>query len=861
MKTKLSFVALSIFSALTFSQTAAADTFCRADQSATWGGGSTFEGELTGQECIEIGAGPSDGNGIDYAGTGINMELQDGSIVSVLGYLKDSNVNSGATVFVGKVTQIAWDGYVFNAPALATNININTDGLVRVQDGGTLKDSTVNGGKAYISNSGTTDYAGLAVNNTVSNGGNLYAYLGGISEGTQVNSQGFEYVQQTGQSTGTVVNSGGVQMLTSAGTAINTTVNAGGKQQISSNSIAEGSVINKDGLQYVINTGTANNTIVRGTQFIFMNNSVAGTATNTKLYDGGVQNIQQGGKAIGVELFDNSIQKVLADSFAENVVINNNAKSWVTANGKIFNTTVNDQGQLQLVAGEGASGAYADSVNLNGTDAALFVIANANDTDSVQIDRLEGNGKVQFKTTAASDDTLTYSQLNVDNLSGNMHFFFNTSIENGRGDYLTIKQSSGQHLVTVADSGVEITDPMQRSLDLITDTDGGSSFSLASLGGTQINAVDGGTYMYYLNNRTESGKGEIWYLSAKEGEAVTPEPEPQPEPEPGGEIPGGIIPLPEVEIPGEIPGTGGITTPGTDAILSMASAPQLIFNNELNNLRFRKGALQQNDGAAGAWVRTIGNKTNVSSDHTHFKMEQSGLEIGADKVVSYESGKAFFGGFTSYGNVDVKHQRGGTSKVDSYSVGVYATYFDRSGVYIDSVLKYNHFKNDLQAQSTNGSAINGSYNQNALGGSVEVGYNTMVADSFWIEPYSKLSYVQVQGKDVALNNGMKANINNQDSLNTELGINIGKDFTVGASSVVTPYAKVAWNHEYIDNNTTVINHRNSFNTNLSGDVAKVGLGVNASLSKQVSLFAEMDYSKGNKIENPIAANLGLRYNF
>ena len=69
------------------------------------------------------------------------------------------------------------------------------------------------------------------------------------------------------------------------------------------------------------------------------------------------------------------------------------------------------------------------------------------------------------------------------------------------------------------------------------------------------------------------------------------------------------------------------------------------------------------------------------------------------------------------------------------------------------------------------------------------------------------------------------------------------------------------NYEYIDNNTTVINHRNSFNTNLSGDVAKVGLGVNASLSKQVSLFAEMDYSKGNKIENPIAANLGLRYNF
>lgn len=73
------------------------------------------------------------------------------------------------------------------------------------------------------------------------------------------------------------------------------------------------------------------------------------------------------------------------------------------------------------------------------------------------------------------------------------------------------------------------------------------------------------------------------------------------------------------------------------------------------------------------------------------------------------------------------------------------------------------------------------------------------------------------------------------------------------------------NHEYIDNNTTVINHRNTFNTNLSGDMARAGPGragpgVSASLSKQVSLCAQMDYSKGNKIEKPIAANLNLRYN-
>lgn len=849
MKYKFSLITLSIISALTtltFSQTASAASFCGDRPEPTWGGGETFEGKLGGNQCLEIGAGNLGKPG-EYAGTGINMELENGSLLSVTGYLKDSTVNSGAEVYISKKTRIISDGYHVAAPALATNININTGGLVRVLDGGTLENSYLNGGMVYISN-GTNNDPGRSINNTVNSGGKLYAFLGGSSQGTIVNDEGAEYVQQTSQSTGTQVNSGGTQFLTLGGLSTGTTVNDGGLQQIGIDSIAEGSVINAGGLQYVINTGTTNNTTVRGTQYIFQNNSVAGTANNTKLYDTGLQVVQQGGKATSVELFDTSVQNIFAGSSAQGVTINDNAKSWVTVGGQILNTTVNNQGQLQLVAAQGDTGAYADSINLNGADTSLLIIANTNDADSASIDNLEGNGKVMFKTATLvtrSVDNTVYSRLNVDNLSGNMHFFFNTSIEDGRGDYLMIKQSNGQHLVTVADSGAEITQPTQRSLDLITDGNGGSHFSLADISGTNINAVDGGTYMYYLNSRSEAGKGEIWYLSAdKDGN-----------PNPGVEEPG-------IEIPGGGNGSsGGTTTPSADAILSMASAPQLIFNNELNNLRFRKGALQQNDGAAGAWVRTIGNKTNVNSDHTHFKMEQSGLEIGADKVVSYDSGKAFFGGFTSYGNVDIKHQRGGTSKVDSYSVGVYATYFDRSGVYIDSVLKYNHFKNDLQAQSTNGSAINGSYNQNALGGSVEVGYNTMVADSFWIEPYSKLSYVQVQGKDVALNNGMKANINNQDSLNTELGINVGKDFTVGASSVVTPYAKVAWNHEYIDNNTTVINHRNTFNTNLSGDVAKVGLGVNASLSKQVSLFAEMDYSKGNKIENPIAANLGLRYNF
>jgi len=218
----------------------------------------------------------------------------------------------------------------------------------------------------------------------------------------------------------------------------------------------------------VYNGGTANDTVVNdgGTQYLFVNGSdaaaVAGVAVNTTLNGTGAQIIQQGGKASGATLNDSAVQTIHANSSAENVTlngsavqvvnadasadsvtINDSAKSWLADGAKITGATqINNSGQLQLSTSV-TGGASAESVTLNGGDSTLLIIADDSDAGAATVGELAGDGNVRFyPSSGATADAPVYSKLNVDSLSGNLHFTFNTSIEGGKGDYLAINQGT-----------------------------------------------------------------------------------------------------------------------------------------------------------------------------------------------------------------------------------------------------------------------------------------------------------------------------------------------------------------------------------------------------------------------------------
>lgn len=768
---------LCLLSAAMFSQTSLAATFCGDRSNIFYTGDEIIQGSIGADDCYEIGA-KIDGSADDYVSHAKNMDILAGAKMNVLGIFTDSTIHGKAEVWIGKTPRIAVEGYIEGEPALGDNIIIESEGLVRVMDGGTLQNSFLNGGKVYISNTGTADDPGRSINNTVNDKGMLYVFDGGLSENTTIKANGMEFVQTKGISN-------------------NARIEAGAEQR-------------------VISSGVANNAENYGLQRLYKTTATAGIANNTVSLGQGQQYVQGGAVANNSTFKNSAFQWVDEQSSSVNTNFYNNASSQIEAGGQLLGiTNLNDNSALYFVSGQNS--AYAENVQLHQQNN-IYIVSGV-DKGLVNFGLVEGGGNILF-----NKNNKGFSQLNIDELKGDFNFLLSSTIADGEGDYINITKSNGTHRVIVQDSGKEITRPDIQTLDLINDKNAGSTFQLANLTGTNIVSVDGGTYMYSLHERDNNG-GKIWYLAAEGRGTETP------------------------------------TTPSTDAVVSMATASNLIFNNELNNLRFRHGDLKNRDGAGGVWLRKINNEDHVSSGVANYELTQSGVEGGVDKIMQLEAGKAFVGVTASYGDSEVKHKRGGESSIHHFSVGGYFTYFSDANWYFDSVLKYSKFNTHVSAVTTNQALAKGRYTQHGLGTAFELGYLFEQSSHFWAEPYVRLSYANFSNEKYQLNNGMKVNVRDQQSLISEVGTSLGKKFTLANSVEISPYIKLAVEHEFFDSNNVKINNVNKIDSNLSGTRSRYGIGADVKFNKNFNVFSEVNYRKGSKIESPIQANLGVRFTF
>ncbi|WP_208441072.1 BafA family autotransporter [Bartonella raoultii] len=730
--------------------------------------------------------------------------------------------------------------------------------LIFIRDGALLENFVLdNSGKAYISNDGERDEPGRSINNTVKNGAEIYVYAGGLSENSNIEHGGIESVEalkgKQGFSKNAVIKEGGQQSVGNGGKVEGTKI-YGGEQLV----FGEGDVGGQ------MKESSASNTVIYGQGEIFGQQKVydggmtwstkvmrggiqeiakksqnaknGGTAFDVQILGGGKQRVLEGGKAVDVTLNETALQEIYADGSVKNLTVNDEAKSFVYAGATLEGKTlVNRSGQLYLYAGNDQHHTTVEDIILNGQDTKLYAVTNEFDGKSSRIEKLAGEGSVIFSFTGSDP---YYSQLHVNNLSGSLHFALNTTIAHNRGDYLFIENGKGNHTISVADSGVEITDPFSNKRDLIMDQSGGANFSLTDLSGEKIHAVDGGTYMYDLKQRKDEN-GKTWFLSANR--LSGPEPS-----------------LPDPTDPSS---SGSATTPSVDAVLSTAVASGLIFNNELEIVRTARGILDQNRKNTDLWAYAIKSRERVASGHTNFKLEQTGFVFGVDQLNELTHGDLYVGGFGSYDQASVAHKRGGDSSLNTYSIGAYATYFDHHRWYLDAVLKYNYYRANLKAISTNGLAIQSDYNQWAIGGSFEIGCRFEPAQNTWMQPYIKLTGLQVEGKKITLSNGMTADISPSTSLRSEVGLTAGHKFIVNAETSLTAYITAAWLRENINNNHTTINNRHKFITDLSGNAGKIGIGVNSSVNDKLTLYAEAHYLKGHKIKQSLQGILGLRYSF
>ncbi|HIA9695873.1 TPA: autotransporter outer membrane beta-barrel domain-containing protein [Escherichia coli] len=801
----------------------------------------------------------------------------------------------------------------------ATGTTINSGGQQRVSSGGSATSTTINSGGMLSVSSG-----GSAVDITQNSGGIIFADTSATLRGTNINGSfsiaggsasnmllengGYLSVLNGHQATSTTINSGGFQNVFSGGSATSTTINSGGYQNVHVNGNVTKTTITDGGILQVDVGGSASQVTQNSGGAIVANTSAVLSGTNGK----GTFSIA-GGSAVNMLLENGGLLTVLGGHDASDTTVGSDGTLSVQSGGVLRGTTtLTDKGTLvgDVVTNEGnlyflnnSAATFAGTLTGTGTltqeggntrfsgllsqdggitlqsGAAMTMDAlqaNANvttqsgttltlDNGSILTGSVTGdntgagdmtvkgasvwhlggdstvgaltldNGTVDFRPSATTRLTQAFRPVSLvsESLSGNGTFRMNTDIASHTGDMLNVTgNASGNFVLDIRNTGLE---PVSAGtpLQVVHTGSGDAAFSLN--GGK----VDAGTWEYYLNKENTD-----WYLKADSSQPGTDNP--------GTDNPGTDNPVPPVRH----------TTKSADAVLDMATAPVYVFNSELQSLRFRHGDVMQNTRSpGGVWGRYTGSDTRINGGAgSGYSLTQSGMETGGDTVFDLNDSRLAVGAFVSCTDNSISHNRGGSSTVGSTGGGLYATWFNNDGYYVDGVVKVNRFRNELRTWMSDGTAVKGDYHQNGFGGSLEAGRTFSLNENTWIQPYLRSTAFRAESKDISLDNGMKAKAGTTKSLQGEVGVNLGMNLDV-AGTVVRPYLTTAVSHEFSDNNKVRINDSYNFTNDISGTTGKYGAGVSAQLTANAGVWAEASYQNGENTESPVTGSVGFRINF
>ncbi|ENM1949527.1 autotransporter adhesin/invasin glycoprotein TibA [Citrobacter braakii] len=788
------------------------------------------------------------------------------------GNATSASVNGGARQFVSsggivKATSVNSGGrqYVRDGGS-ATDTVLNNTGRQFVSSGGSATNTTINsGGGQYL-------YGGNATNTTVNNGGRQYVSSGGSAANTTVYSGGRQHVYIDGNVTETTITSGGMLQVEAGGSASKVTQNSGGAVVTNTSAVVSGT---NDNGSFSIMGGSAANMLLENEGYLTVFSGHQ--ASDTTVGSNGTLEVHSGGVLYGTTTLTD--KGTLVGDVVKNegnlYFLNNSAATFtgtLTGSGILtqeggstrFSGLLSQDGGIALQSGGAmtmdALQAKANVTTQSGTTLTLDngTILTGNVTgDSTgagdmaikgaSVWHLDGdstvgaltldNGTVDFRPSTTTRLTPAFQavSLTLGSLSGNGTFRMNTDIASHTGDMLKVTgNASGNFVLDIKNTGRE---PVSAGAPLQVVQTGGGDATFTLNGGK----VDAGTWEYGLSKENTN-----WYLKADTPPPVTPPTNPD-----AGKPDSGTSSSPDRR-----------TSKSADAVLGMATAPVYVFNSELQNLRFRHGDFMQNTRSpGGVWGRYTGSDNRISGGASSgYSLTQNGFETGGDKVFDLGESRLAVGAFVSYTDNSISHNRGGDSTIGSTGGGLYATWTDNDGYYVDGVLKYNRFSNELRTRMSDGTAVKGDYSQNGFGGSLEAGKTFSLNDNTWAQPYVRTTAFRADAKDISLNNGMKASIGTTKSLQAETGVNLGMNLDI-AGKTVKPYLKAAISHEFSDNNKVRINDRYDFTNDISGTTGKYGAGVSAQLTPNAEVWAEANYQKGVNIESPVTGNVGFRINF
>lgn len=455
---------------------------------------------------------------------------------------------------------------------------------------------------------------------------------------------------------------------------------------------------------------------------------------------------------------------------------------------------------VALTNGSVLSGGMTNVNSLMLGNASLYEMTSSSDIRTLSM----AGGMVKFAPAEAGE----HHTLTLGSLEGNGHFMMNIDTENGSSDLLDVTgHAEGSHTLHLAASGreAENTDP----LTLVRTGGGDAEFALN--GGR----VDMGAWQHELVRN-----GNQWELVQAKG----------------------------------------ATSASTDAMLAMASAPQFMHQGELKVLRSRL-AVKDSDNAAGVWGTMLYNRSDIEgAQGSAYRLTQNGMMLGGDKVTDTRAGELTTGAYLSQSTGNIKHARGGDSKVTGYGGGVYARLSAENGAYASTSAQIGHFSNKLNARMSDGGTARADWNSLGYGLMVETGRQITVGETTSLTPFVGVNAWLTPSENVTLSNGMTAETGDNRSLLAEAGVRMSTRLDVAEMAVI-PYVTLAVQQELVKSGSTQINDAYDFTNDFTGTGGTIAGGISVAIAPTASVWLEAEYGKSEQTESALAGNVGFRVAF
>lgn len=287
---------------------------------------------------------------------------------------------------------------------------------------------------------------------------------------------------------------------------------------------------------------------------------------------------------------------------------------------------------------------------------------------------------------------------------------------------------------------------------------------------------------------------------------------------------------------------------------NLATINLLTWRQEFSSFSQRMGELRDSQGNSGVWARVYGGEIEQGSNYDN---SYQTYQVGYDKVYDYAGGKLFLGYLFSYtdGNTDYDL---GSGENNSIGAGVYGSWLNNSGHYIDVVAKLSRLHNDYDVYSENRMYNSkGDYTNYGVSLGVEYGKRFVTDNKFFIEPSIRMDLGRVANKSYTTSTDVRVE---QDTLYTalgSLGAKIGYNLEKG-----NLYARISGVKEFAgDIDTTYTNKFGQTKTSvdLEDEWVEFGIGGNYKVAENVNLYLDLSKTTEAMVDTNWQANLGFRW--